>query len=81
MHKCFRLCIFKHVVSLWGGGDWGMGKCVGGVQELTGNMTTVWREIFVGQNFRGFRGWPNIRENKICEFLQKHTVNVTPYTY
>ena len=42
---------------------------------------TVWREIFAGQNFRGFRSWPNIRENKIRKFLQKHTVNVTSYTY
>ena len=31
------------------------------------HQNTVWREIFAGQNFRGFRGLPNIRENFIRE--------------
>ena len=26
----------------------------------------------MGQNFRGFGGWPNISENFICELRQTH---------
>ena len=33
------------------------------------SLSTVWWEIFAGQNFRAFRGWPNICELGVLAVL------------